>query len=305
MNKILTAHPSFQEMAIEISETNTEISETNIDFGNFKDGWPEIFIQDVSNTIEGKSVTYLWDISSQDKLFSNIAAIQAISWYYAERANIILPFFPVGTMERVDKEWQIATAKTLLRILGATPAAIWGKCIFHFIDIHDLHERFYSSDTVAIKLHSAMDLLKESLKDKENIAIAFPDEGAKKRFAKDFQDFEIIECTKERQWNKRVVCIKDGDVEWRNVIIVDDLIQSWGTIIECSSELRKQWANSVSAYATHAVCPENSHVKLASELDQLIVTNTIPEQTEKLQSIDNIVVLNIKSIVEKIIKKEK
>ena len=303
MNSVIAWSPEFIKITEELTES-LWLEKLNIVWDVFKDGWPNIFINDVENKVEGSSVFYIWDISSQEKLFWNISIIQALAWYYAERLNVILPFFPVWTMERVDKEWQIATAKTLFRLLGSTPMAMGWKTKFHFLDIHDLHERFYSSDSVAIKLHTAMDLLKERILDKENIAIAFPDEGAKKRFWKDFKGFEIIECIKERVWDKRAIRITEWDAIWKNVIIVDDLIQSWGTIIECATELRKIGAHSVSAYATHAVCTEDSHINLARSLDTLYTTNTLPKQWEKLSEITNIEVLNIKVLLKRIIKNE-
>jgi len=79
-------------------------------------------------------------------------------------------------MERVQQEGEIATAKTLMRILSATPPARSGQTLFYIFDIHDIHERFYGSDNVLIKLETLIPLLKKRLDGTQNLAIAFPDE---------------------------------------------------------------------------------------------------------------------------------
>ena len=66
--------------------------------------------------------------------------------------------------------------------------------------------------------------------------IAFPDDGAAKRFSSMFQGlgFEIVTCGKTRgDGDKRLVTIQDGDCVGKNVVIVDDLVQTGGTLFEC------------------------------------------------------------------------
>ncbi|RWV85518.1 hypothetical protein GW17_00052683, partial [Ensete ventricosum] len=72
------------------------------------------------------------------------------------------------------------------------------------------------------------------------VTIAFPDDGAWKRFHKQLMHFpmvdcwtETIVCAKVREGDKRIVRIKEGNPEGRHVVIVDDLVQSGGTLIEC------------------------------------------------------------------------
>jgi phosphoribosylpyrophosphate synthetase len=215
--------------------------------------------------------------------------------------EIVIPYFPVGTMERVQQEWEIATAKVLMRILSSTPPARSGQTLFHIFDIHDVHERFYGSDNILIRLTTLTELIKIQLKSVPNLAIAFPDEWAYKRFKWDFEGYDTIICSKIRDWDRRIVRIQEWDVVWKNIVIVDDLIQTWGTLIEAAKAIRAAGAASVSAYASHGVFPEESHIKLASVLDTLYVTDSIPDNIARAKNIPNVKVLEIHSHIEKIL----
>lgn len=68
-----------------------------------------------------------------------------------------------------------------------------------------------------------------------------------------------------RDGDKRIVRLKEGDPQGRHVVIVDDLIQSGGTIIECQKLLTALGAAHVSAYATHGVFPHRSHERFVAE----------------------------------------
>ena len=124
---------------------------------------------------------------------------------------------------------------------------------------------------------------------------------SKKRFWGEFPNNDVITCDKIRDWDKRIVTIKEWDPTWKNVIIIDDLIQTWWTIRETADELRNKWAKSVTSYATHWVFPRDSHVELAKSVDRLIVTDSIPVNVQRAKQISNINILPIRYLVEKII----
>nr|CAB3478161.1 unnamed protein product [Digitaria exilis] len=125
-------------------------------------------------------------------------------------------------------------------------------------------ERFYFGDSVLPCFESGIPLLKsrlQELPDSHNITIAFPDDGAWKRFYKQLQHFPMVVCNKVREGEQRIVRIKEGDPRGRHVVIVDDLVQSGGTLIECQKVLAAHGAAKVSAYATHGIFPNNSWEK--------------------------------------------
>jgi phosphoribosylpyrophosphate synthetase len=105
----------------------------------------------------------------------------------------------------------------------------------------------------------------------------------------------------KRVWWNRIIEIKEWDPVWKDLIIIDDLIQTWGTIIEASEKLKSLWAKSVSAFASHWVFPDNSHEKLAKWLDKLIVSDSIPENNKRKLDNENMEILKIKNLVKKII----
>ena len=71
---------------------------------SFPDGWPNTFIHDVKETVEHQDVTYIADFSRPEYFFPNYATIRALVDYYADKVRVIMPYFPVGTMERISKK---------------------------------------------------------------------------------------------------------------------------------------------------------------------------------------------------------
>lgn len=191
--------------------------------------------------------------------------------------KLFLPFFPTGTMERVSRLGEVATANTLARILSTVPSCSKGPAQICIFDIHALQNQFYFKDTVLIRLGTCVNLLLEriaSLPDRANVNIAFPDDGAAKRFGDLFSDYAApIICHKIRDGCRRVVKLKEGDVHGRHCIIVDDLVQSGGTMLECAKELLRNGAESVSAYVTHAIFPKESFKQF--------LTADLPQGTEQ------------------------
>ncbi len=81
--------------------------------------------------------------------------------------------------------------------------------------------------------------------------------GACKRFGKGFSKFELITCGKKRgEGDVRVVTVLDGDCKGRKVCIVDDLVRSGGTLIECAKALLDLGAAEVSCFVVHAEFPK-------------------------------------------------
>lgn len=296
--KSLLTHPNFSALWEQIARENN-IPLIPADFNRFPDGWPNVFIHEVKKLVEHKEVTYIWDFSQMEDLFVNFAAIRAVIDYYANKVRVILPYFPVGTMERIDEKGEVATAHYFAEIMSAFPPAREGKTSLHIFDIHALVERFiFDAHSVNVEIHTAMNLLKEEIVWK---SIVFPDEWALKRFGRDFPENDIIVCSKVREWEKRVITIKEWDPRGKDVIIIDDLIQTWGTIKKTAEKLREYGAKSVSAYATHGVFPDDSHKDVAASLNRLIVTDSIPANVERAKDVPNMVIMSIKPLIEKII----
>ena len=82
--------------------------------------------------------------------------------------------------------------------------------------------------------------------DSDDIVIAYPDEGAWKRFHMYFKGVPEVVCTKVRDGEKRIVRLKEGAPEGKHVVIVDDLVQSGGTLGESARAVLAAGASKVS-----------------------------------------------------------
>lgn len=161
----------------------------------------------------------------------------------------------------MEEEGDVATAFTMARILSNIPISRGGPTSVVIYDIHALQERFYFGDNVLPLFETGIPLLKQrlhQLPDADDVVIAFPDDGAWKRFHKLLDRYPMVICTKVREEDKRIVRIKEGSPAGRHVVIVDDLVQSGGTLIECQKVLAAHGAAKVSAYVTHGVFPKQS-----------------------------------------------
>eukprot|EP00386_Alphamonas_edax_P007918 GDKI01026178.1.p1 GENE.GDKI01026178.1~~GDKI01026178.1.p1 ORF type:complete len:363 (-),score=116.91 GDKI01026178.1:232-1320(-) len=272
--------PEFEQLADEMCALHPSIHKGSISWGKFEDGFPNISIENWNKHLRGKHVVFLASFLLEHttcSIFDQVSVIYTFPRSLAASLQIVLPYFPTGTMERVEHEGQIATAKTLARILSATPNSFGtGPATLVNYDIHALQERFYFSDNIVPVFLTAIPAFIEALQaDKEQdgeIAIAFPDEGARKRFGKIFerQKYEIIVCSKVRDGDKRVIKITEGNPVDKHVYIVDDLIKTGGTLIECAKALRKAGARHVSAYVTHGVFPQDSWKRFLWESPEVI-----------------------------------
>ncbi|KAI6694884.1 hypothetical protein NL676_022594 [Syzygium grande] len=206
-----------------------------INWRKFADGFPDLFIPN-AHGIRGQHVAFLASFSSPGVIFEQLSIIYALPKLFVSSFTLVLPFFPTGTSERMEDEGDVATAFTLARILSNVPISRGGPTNLVIFDIHALPERFYFGDNILPCFESGIPLLKnrlQQLPDSDNISIAFPDDGSWKRFHKQLQHFPTIVCAKVREGDQRIVRLKEGDPKGRHVVIVDDLVQSGGTLVEC------------------------------------------------------------------------
>ncbi|CAF1623589.1 unnamed protein product, partial [Didymodactylos carnosus] len=199
------------------------------------------------------------------------------------------------TMERIQIQGEIATAYSLAVMLSSIPLTRTGPTEIVILDIHALQNQFYFSSNVVVRLESTIGLLLHELnqkhksnKNSDKYAIAFPDDGAHKRYSHMFNTcsdmkYEQIVCSKVRLDDKRKTTLKEGNPKGYHVIIVDDLVQSGGTLLECAKTLKENGAIKVSAYVTHGIFPNDSWKKFLYDndendmkLDTFYVTNTYP-----------------------------
>ncbi|GAX21737.1 hypothetical protein FisN_31Lh022 [Fistulifera solaris] len=246
------------------------------------------------NELSGQHVLFLASFHNNDVTLSQFQVLICLLQSFVASLTVVLPYSPVGTMERVTREGQVATAATYAHMFSSLPSCGRPTRLMVY-DLHTLQNRFYLHGNAVASLHSAIPLLKRQLKSTNIDGIAFPDDGAAKRFGAFFQDeFELIVCGKTRGPNdQRTVVIQDGNVAGKHICIVDDLVQTGGTLYESALVLKQAGAASVSAFVTHAVFPNQSFQRFNVGgdrhcFDKFWVTNSIPTVTSTLPVEDGV-----------------
>ncbi|OMO80082.1 hypothetical protein COLO4_24247 [Corchorus olitorius] len=253
-----------------------------------------------SDAIELRNINW----RSPGVIFEQLSVIYALPKLFISSFTLVLPFFPTGTSERMEDEGDVATAFTLARILSNIPTSRGGPTSLVTYDIHALQERFYFGDNILPCFESGIPLLKnrlQQLPDSDNISIAFPDDGAWKRFHKQLQHFPTIVCNKVRIGDQRIVRIKEGEAAGRHVVIVDDLVQSGGTLIECQRALAANGAAKISAYVTHGIFPNRSWQRFEHDnggrpekgLTYFWITDSCPLTVKEVKSIPPFEILSL------------
>ena len=148
----------------------------SIDWRTFPDGFPNLFVNDAYG-VRDRHVAFLASFHSPEVIFEQLSVIYSLPKMFVASFTLILPFFPTGTSERVEREGEVATAVTLARILSNIPPSRGGPCSTLIFDIHALQERFYFGDNILPCFESGIPLLLNRLaqcEDADNIIIAYP-----------------------------------------------------------------------------------------------------------------------------------
>lgn len=275
----------------------------------FPDGTDSIEIGGFTplNIISGEHVLFLASFHNNDVTLSQFQVMICLLQSFVESLTVVLPYYPVGTMERVTKEGTVATAATYAHMFSSLPNCGRPTRLMVY-DLHTLQNRFYLHGNAVASLQTAIPLLQNRLRSTNIDAVAFPDDGAAKRFGPFFAEklphLSLIVCGKTRgKRDERTVVIQDGDAMNKTVVIVDDLVQTGGTLYECGKVLLEAGAKSVSAFVSHAVFPKDSWVRFNKGGDRACfetfwVTNSIPTVTGHLPVKDGVFeVLDLMEIV--------
>ena len=212
--------------------------------------------------------------------------------------TVVIPYFGYARQDRKDKPRVAIAAKLIANILSAAGANriltmdLHADQIQGFFDIPVDH---MDGSAIFVPYLKSLNL--------NNIIFASPDVGGVKRaraYAK-FFNAEMVVCDKQRERANQVASMQlIGDVEGLDVILVDDLIDTGGTIYKASKLLMDKGATSVRAICTHPVLSGKAHENIDnSVLEELVVTDTIPLK----RSSEKIKVLTVSSLFSKAIRK--
>ena len=240
-----------------------------------------------------------------DNLMELLLCIDAAKRASADKVIAVMPYFGWARQDRKDRPRVSIGAKLVANLLRAAGADRIMTCDLHadqiqgFFDIPVDH--IYASNVFTKAISESTKL--------KDLAIAAPDMGGAKRansYSKYFskrRDCPVIICHKTRERANVVSEIKAiGEVEGKDVVIVDDMIDTAGTLCKAADVLKKLGAKSVRACASHGVLSGPAKERIAeSSLDEVFITDTIPHP--ELTEDSKIKVLSIAPVFAKMMRK--
>lgn len=217
--------------------------------------------------------------SPAENIMELLLMIDAAKRASAYKVIAVIPYFGYARQDRKDKPRVAIGAKMVANLLKAAGVDrimtmdLHAPQIQGFIDVPVDH--LYASSMIVPYIRSL------NLPD---LLIASPDMGGSKRakvYSK-FLDAEMAICHKTRLQANVIDDMKViGEVEGKNVVIVDDMIDTAGTIVKAAEMLKEKGAKTVRAVATHAVLSGPAHERIEnSVLEEVIFTDSIPLQRE-------------------------
>ena len=236
-------------------------------------------------------------------LMELMVMIDAMRRASVKRVTAVVPYYGYSRQDRKPRSARVPiTAKVVANMLASVKL---DRLLT--VDLHaDQIQGFF--DLPVDNVYASPILLKDIWQQgHEDLLVVSPDVGGVVRaraLAKRLDDADLAIIDKRRpKANVSEVMNIIGDVSGKNCVIVDDLVDTAGTLCKAAGALKDQGAVSVSAYCTHPVLSGNAINNInASVLDELVVTNTIP-LSEAAQACDRIRQLSVAEMLAETIRR--
>lgn len=249
----------------------------NREVKTFSDGEMQVVINE---SVRGAYVFFIAStFSPAENLIELLLMIDSAKRASAEYITAVIPYFGYARQDRKDKPRVPISAKLMANLIEAA-----GATRVMTMDLHaDQIQGFFDIPVDHLK-GEAIFMPYLASQDLSNVTFASPDVGGVKRarsFAKYFQR-DLVICDKERRKANEVSAITViGEVEGADVIMIDDMVDTAGTMCKAADALLEKGAKSVRAMCTHAVLSGKAYQNINnSNLTELIVTDTIPLRQE-------------------------
>jgi len=244
--------------------------------GQFADG--EVMAE-IQENVRGRDIFLLQSTSAptNDHLVELLVMVDAMRWASAGRVTAVIPYYGYARQDRRPRSARVPiTARLAAKMIGAA-----GADRVLTVDLHaDQIQGFF--DIPVDNVYASPILLGDVWRQKyPNLIVVSPDVGGVVRaraLAKRLDDAELAIIDKRRpRANVAQVMHIIGDVEGRSCVLIDDLVDTAGTLCKAAKALKQHGAERVVAYCTHPVLsgPAAQNIE-DSQLDELVVTNTIP-----------------------------
>lgn len=222
-----------------------------------------------------------------DNLMELLLMVDAARRASAKYVTLVVPYFGFARQDRKDKPRVGIGAKLIANMMQAAGADRLMTCDLHADQIQgffDFPVDHFDGSSVFVPYLDSLNL--------KDLIIASPDVGGVKRarsYAKHFKS-ELVICDKHRERANQVASMQlIGNVEGADVVLVDDLIDTGGTMCRAAKLILDKGANSVRAICTHAVLSGKAYENINnSVLEELVVANTLPlkEESSKIRVLD-------------------
>ena len=284
-----------KDLALKIAQ-NYGVDLVKASISTFSDGE---FQPSLEESVRGADVFIVQStVPPTDNLFELLLMVDAAKRASARRIVAVIPYFGFARQDRKDSPRVPIGSKLVANMLTAA-----GVTRVMTMDLHaDQIQGFFEvpvdhlfASAISIPFIKSLNL--------PNLIMASPDMGGSKRayaYAKHLQT-EVVVCYKQRkEANKIEQMFLIGDVEGKDVLLVDDMIDTAGTLTKAADIMIEKGANSVRAFCTHAILSGEAYNRIEnSKLTELIVTDTIPLKQESKK----IKVLSVSDLFAKVIYK--
>jgi ribose-phosphate pyrophosphokinase len=252
-------------------EFGVEIGKVN--FSRYSDGE---FQPSFEESVRGTRVFIIGSTQpSSENLMEMLLMLDAAKRASARHITAVMPYFGWARQDRKDKPRAPIGAKLIAKLLETAGATRIITMDLHADQIQGFFEKpvdhLYAS-TLFLPYIKSLNL--------DNITIASPDMGGSKRayaYSK-YLSSDVVICYKQRE-KANVISHMEliGDVKGKHVILVDDMVDTAGTLTTASDLMKERGALSVRAICTHAILSGNAYEKIEkSQMVELIVTDSIP-----------------------------
>tara|TARA_Y100001970_G_C14216883_1_gene850181 strand:- start:1472 stop:2404 length:933 start_codon:yes stop_codon:yes gene_type:complete len=273
----------------------------NSSIRKFADG--ELYIE-INENIRGNSIFLIQSVSSpaNDNLMELLLCIDALKRSSAKNITAVIPYFGYARQDRKIAPRTSISAKLVSNLITKAGADRIVTVDLHAGQIQGFFD-LPVDNLFATPIFSKH--IKKKIKNKNLICVA-PDVGGTERaraLAKILNvSLAIVDKRRPKPGQSQVMNVV-GDVKGKSCIIVDDIIDSGGTIVNASIALKKRGAKDVHVYVTHGVLTGVAVEKIKkSPIKNLVITDTI-DNAEKVKKAKNIEVLTISNLVGEAIKR--
>ncbi len=245
----------------------------NVELMRFSDGEFQVSFE---QTLRGSELFLIQStMAPSENLFELLLMVDAAKRASAHHINAVIPYFGFARQDRKDKPRVAIGAKMVANLLMAA-----GVDRVITIDLHaDQIQGFFDIPVDHLFASSIFIPYLQSLNLGNNIVMASPDTGGTKRanaYSK-YLDCDMAICYKQRSKPNQISNMTlIGDVDGRDVVLLDDIVDTAGTLCKSAELMMNAGANSVRAMCTHGIFSGKAYENIEnSVLSELIVTDTI------------------------------